>query len=115
MNGKAVMFWIHGGGFYLGSGNAEVYGPDYLVAEDVLLVTINYRLGALGFLCIGTEDAPGNAGLKDMVMALEWTRRNIAFFGGDPNRITIFGESAGAAAVQYLMLSPLARGKHRPP
>ncbi|KAL0274002.1 UNVERIFIED_CONTAM: hypothetical protein PYX00_006546 [Menopon gallinae] len=108
--GKAVMFWIHGGGFYLGSGNAEVYGPDFLVAEDVILVTINYRLGALGFLSVGTEDAPGNAGLKDMVMALKWIKKNVAVFGGDPNNITIFGESAGGAAVQYLMLSPLAKG-----
>nr|ACI16653.1 esterase 1 [Liposcelis bostrychophila] len=111
--GKAVLVWIHGGGFQLGSGNAEIYSPDYFLNEDVILVTLNYRLGVLGFLSTGTEDAPGNAGLKDIVMALKWIQRNIAAFGGDPNKVTIFGESAGGVAVHFLMLSPMAKGLFR--
>lgn len=105
-----VMVWIHGGGFTFGSGNAFLYGPDYLVAEDVVLVTINYRLGPLGFLSLGSGDASGNAGLKDQVLALKWVQENVAAFGGDPDTVTIFGESAGGSSVQFLMLSPLAVG-----
>lgn len=104
-----VMVWLHGGGFSFGSGNSFLYGPDYLVAEDIVLVTLNYRLGPLGFLTAG-PDAPGNQGLKDQVLALKWVRDNIAAFGGDPNQVTIFGESAGASSVQLLLLSPLAKG-----
>ncbi|XP_055849610.1 juvenile hormone esterase isoform X2 [Episyrphus balteatus] len=104
-----VMVWFHGGGFSFGSGNTFLYGPDFLVAEDVVLVTLNYRLGPLGFLSAGPE-APGNSGLKDQVLALKWVRDNIEAFGGDPNSVTIFGESAGAASVQFLLLSPLADG-----
>ncbi|KAK6623051.1 hypothetical protein RUM43_008903 [Polyplax serrata] len=110
MEKKAVMVWIHGGGFQMGSGNAEVYGPDFFLDDDVILVTLNYRLGIMGFLSTGTDDAPGNAGLKDIVQALKWINKNIAVFGGDPNKVTIFGESAGGAAVQYMMMSPLAKG-----
>lgn len=104
-----VMFWIHGGAFAFGSGNSFLYGPDFLVAEGVVLVTFNYRLGPLGFLGAG-GDASGNAGLKDQVLALKWVQDNIIAFGGDPNSVTIFGESAGGASVHYLMLSPSARG-----
>lgn len=103
------MVWLHGGGFSFGSGNSFLYGPDYLVAEDIVLVTLNYRLGPLGFLTAG-PDAPGNQGLKDQVLALQWVRDNIAAFGGDPEQVTIFGESAGASSVQLLLLSPLAKG-----
>ncbi|XP_049957497.1 venom carboxylesterase-6-like isoform X1 [Schistocerca serialis cubense] len=103
-----VMFWIHGGGWVDGGGTA--YGPDFLMNHDVVLVTINYRLGPLGFL--STEDAasPGNFGLKDQVAALRWVRENIEAFGGDPGSVTIFGESAGGASVHYHMLSPLSKG-----
>ncbi|XP_020809286.1 esterase B1 isoform X1 [Drosophila serrata] len=104
-----VMVWLHGGGFSFGSGNSFLYGPDYLVTEDIVLVTLNYRLGPLGFLTAG-PDAPGNQGLKDQVLALKWVRDNIAAFGGDPNQVTIFGESAGASSVQLLLLSPLSKG-----
>ncbi|XP_017084125.1 juvenile hormone esterase isoform X1 [Drosophila eugracilis] len=104
-----VMVWLHGGGFSFGSGNSFLYGPDYLVAEDIVLVTLNYRLGPLGFLTAG-PDAPGNQGLKDQVLALKWVRDNIAAFGGDPNQVTVFGESAGASSVQLLLLSPQAKG-----
>lgn len=105
-----VMVWIHGGSFSGGSGNSLVYGPDYLVDDGVMVVSINYRLGPLGFLSTGDNNAPGNYGLKDAVLALKWIQDNIARFGGDPNRVTIFGESAGGAFVHYLILSPSARG-----
>jgi carboxylesterase type B len=107
---KPVMVWIHGGGFYMGSGNSNMYGPDYLVSEDVVLVTINYRLGALGFLSTGDAAIPGNNGLKDQVMALRWVQQNIAQFGGDPGNVTIFGESAGGGSVHLLLLSPMSKG-----
>ncbi|PSN35632.1 hypothetical protein C0J52_24363 [Blattella germanica] len=104
-----VMFWIHGGGFYVGSGNSDFYGPDYLVNQNVLLVTINYRLGALGFLSTGDAVIPGNNGLKDQVMALRWVQQNISKFGGDPNNVTIFGESAGGACAHMHMFSPMSQ------
>ncbi|CAL7940611.1 unnamed protein product [Xylocopa violacea] len=107
---RAVMLWIHGGAFVNGSGDSAIYGPDYLVRKDIVLVTINYRLGVLGFLNIEHEAAPGNQGLKDQVMALRWVQENISSFGGDPDNVTIFGESAGAASVHYLTLSPLSQG-----
>ena len=102
------MFWVHGGGFLDGAGSH--FGADFIMDEDVILVTINYRLGILGFL--NTEDgtAPANVGLKDMIFALKWVQRNIAAFGGDPKKVTIFGESAGAVSVHLLMLSPAANG-----
>ncbi|KAF2898715.1 hypothetical protein ILUMI_07460 [Ignelater luminosus] len=109
---KPVMFWIHAGGYEFGSGNTSIHGPDYLISQDVVIVTINYRLGLLGFLSL--EDPglgiPGNAGLKDQVMALRWVQRNIRQFCGDPNNVTICGESTGGASVHYMMLSPMTKG-----
>ncbi|KAJ9584570.1 hypothetical protein L9F63_021080, partial [Diploptera punctata] len=105
-----VMFWIHGGGWQSGSGNSDMYGPQYLLDKDIILVTINYRLGPLGFLSTGDAVCPGNNGFKDQVFALHWVQENIEAFGGNPNSVTIFGESAGGASVQYLMLSPLSKG-----
>ncbi|XP_044012655.1 juvenile hormone esterase-like [Aphidius gifuensis] len=107
---KAVMVWIHGGAFVVGSGNDDFYGPDYLIDKDIVLVTINYRVGILGFLNVEDEIAPGNQGLKDQVAALKWINKYISNFGGDKNNITIFGESAGGASVHYLCLSPLSQG-----
>ncbi|XP_031829086.1 juvenile hormone esterase isoform X2 [Nomia melanderi] len=107
---RAVMVWIHGGGFVNGSGDNTFYGPDYLIRKDIVLVTINYRLGIFGFLDLDDEVAPGNQGLKDQVLALKWVQENISSFGGDPNNVTIFGESAGGASVHYLCISPLAQG-----
>lgn len=106
----AVMVWIHGGGFYMGSGNDNFYKPDYIIRKDVIVVTINYRFGPLGFLNLEDEVASGNQGLKDIVMALRWVRDNIAVFGGDPENVTIFGESAGGAIVHYLTMSSMADG-----
>ncbi|KAJ9588458.1 hypothetical protein L9F63_018191, partial [Diploptera punctata] len=107
---KPVMFFIHGGAFYFGSGSSRFYGADYLVDQGVVLVTINYRLGAQGFLSLENAEVPGNAGLKDQVMALRWVRDNIQMFGGDPKKVTIFGQSAGGASVQYHILSPMSKG-----
>ncbi|CAH1119496.1 unnamed protein product [Phaedon cochleariae] len=105
-----VMVFIHGGGYMSGCGNSHWYGPDLLLDKDVVLVVLNYRLGALGFLSTGDEVAPGNNGMKDQVLALKWVQRNIAKFGGNPNSVTIFGESAGGASVHFHMMSPLSRG-----
>ncbi|XP_015175882.1 PREDICTED: cholinesterase 1-like [Polistes dominula] len=107
---KAVMVWIHGGSWNAGFGDDAIYGPDFLVEQDVVVVTFNYRLGALGFLNTGDEHAPGNAGMKDQVMALMWVKDNIHYFGGCPNRVTIFGQSSGGASVQYHMMSPMSEG-----
>ena len=109
-----VMVWIHGGGYRLGSGSGSDGAP--LAARDVVLVTINYRLNVFGFLAHPelTAESPhgasGNYGLLDMVAALEWVSDNAAAFGGDPDRVTIFGESAGGGAVMALMLAPQAYG-----
>lgn len=89
------MFWIHGGGFCEYSGNSNLFGPDFLVKKNVILVTINYRLGVFGFLSLGTPEYSGNMGLKDQQMALEWVYKHIDRFYGDRNRITVFGQSAG--------------------
>lgn len=96
---QPVLVWLHGGGFMSGSGDSLVYGPEHLIEEDVIIVSLNYRVGALGFLSTGDANASGNYGLKDMILALKWIRENIANFGGDPNNVTIFGQSAGGAAV----------------
>ncbi|KAJ2953331.1 hypothetical protein O0L34_g919 [Tuta absoluta] len=106
----AVMVWIHGGAFAVGSGNAFLYGPDHLMGGNIVLVTLNYRLGALGFLSMENDEVSGNMGLKDQVLALKWVRDNIEYFGGDASRVTIFGESAGAASVHLHMLSPASKG-----
>lgn len=89
------MFWIHGGAFYLLSGNDYWFGPDFLIDQQVILVTINYRLGVFGFLSLDTPEYSGNMGLKDQQLALKWVHENIERFYGDNKRITIFGESAG--------------------
>ncbi|XP_015113517.1 esterase FE4 isoform X2 [Diachasma alloeum] len=107
---RAVMVWIHGGRFEFGSGNDDVHGPDYFMKKDVIVVTLNYRLGFLGFFTLGDRAAPGNHGLKDQILALEWVKQNISKFGGDPNNITAFGHSAGASCIHHLTLSPKTRG-----
>ncbi|KAL4897765.1 Alpha/Beta hydrolase protein [Aspergillus ambiguus] len=110
-NLKPVLFWIHGGGFTSGTGADPLTdGGNLASREDIVVVTINYRLSTLGFLAIPGTDIRGNFGLGDQVVALEWTRNNIAQFGGDPNRITIMGESAGAASVRALLGSSPADG-----
>ncbi len=114
--GRPVMVWIHGGYFTMGSGAQPVFNGDKLAAGgDVVVVTINYRLGVLGFLNLyevtkGKIPATGNEGLLDQTAALRWVRDNIAEFGGDPANITLFGESAGALSIECLMAMPSARG-----
>ncbi|GBO04850.1 Acetylcholinesterase-1, partial [Araneus ventricosus] len=107
----AVIFWIFGGGFTFGSNRMDVYDGRVLAeTEGVVVVTINYRLGLFGFLTTNTSDAPGNMGLYDAILALQWVNDNIYYFGGDKNRITIAGESAGSIAVSVLCVSPLTKG-----
>jgi len=112
-----VMVWIHGGGYNNGSGTAALYDGSKLARRGVVVVTINYRLGRLGFfdhpalaLNRATNEPAGNYGVMDQIAALEWVRDNIERFGGDPGQVTIFGESAGGVAVTQLMVAPAARG-----
>ncbi|KOB73252.1 Carboxyl/cholinesterase 5BL [Operophtera brumata] len=104
-----VMVYIHGGAFKYGSGNTDMYGPDYLVEKDVVVVTINYRLGVLGFLSLDTPEVPGNAGMKDVMLALRWVKENIQNFGGNSGNLTVFGESAGGSASSLVTASPMSK------
>ena len=113
---RPLMVWIYGGGFTSGSGSEPRYDGDALSQKGVVVVTFNYRLGAFGFLAHpeltkeSDRRASGNYGLMDQVAALEWVQRNIAAFGGDPRKVTIFGESAGAISVAELLVSPQTKG-----
>jgi para-nitrobenzyl esterase len=113
---SAVMFWIHGGSNRVGSASESAYDGSALARRGVVVVTINYRLGALGFMSHAelTSESPhhasGNYGLLDQIAALEWVRANIAGFGGDPARVTVFGESAGSINTGLLLCSPLSKG-----
>jgi para-nitrobenzyl esterase len=110
---KPVMVWIHGGGFVIGSGSQSIYDARALAKRgDVVVVTINYRLGCLGWMDLGDQGdlAVENAGLLDQIAALRWVSEHIAGFGGDPGNVTIFGESAGGMSVGTLMGCPAARG-----
>ncbi len=112
---RPVMVWIHGGAFILGAGSQGIYNGKYLAARDVVVVTINYRLGAFGFLDMadatdGKLPGTGNEGLADQILALDWVKRNIAVFGGDPDNVTIFGESAGGMSIGALLAAAPARG-----
>jgi para-nitrobenzyl esterase len=113
---RPVMVWIHGGAFVTGAGSVGTYNGKYLAARgDVVVVTINYRLGVFGFLNLrdasgGKAPGTGSEGIADQIEALRWVRDNIRAFGGDPNNVTIFGESAGGMSVGALLASPAARG-----
>jgi para-nitrobenzyl esterase len=113
---RPVMVWIHGGALTKGAGSIPTYDGEAFARKGVVLVTINYRLGIFGFFAHpeltkeSDRNSSGNYGLLDQVAALEWVQKNIAAFGGDPKRVTIFGESAGSWSVNYLMATPLAKG-----
>ncbi|KAK2029886.1 carboxylesterase [Colletotrichum zoysiae] len=109
---RPVMFWMHGGAFTSGFGSDPLFDGGNLASRgDVVVVTINYRLGTLGYLALDDGETNGNFGLADQILALDWVRKNIRDFGGDPDRITVFGQSAGAASVRAMMASPKASGK----
>jgi para-nitrobenzyl esterase len=112
---RPVMVWIHGGAFVIGAGSQAIYNGKHLAARDVVVVTINYRLGTLGFLNLfdatdGKLPGRGAEGLADQILALHWVKTNIARFGGDPGNVTIFGESAGGMSVSALLAAPAAKG-----
>ena len=114
-----VLVWIYGGGFSFGSTSTPVHNGEHLARKGVVLVSLNYRVGPLGFLAhpqLSAESphhVSGNYGLQDMIAGLQWVKKNIAAFGGDPDKVTIFGESAGGIAVSQLCASPLAQGLFR--
>jgi para-nitrobenzyl esterase len=108
---RPVIFWLHGGGFEMGQGpNQAGDGAAFATSHGIVVVTVNYRLGALGFLEVPGERPTGAAGLHDQIAALRWTYENIAAFGGDPRQITVYGLSAGAKSVTNLLASPLTKG-----
>ncbi|KXZ20858.1 para-nitrobenzyl esterase [Bacillus nakamurai] len=110
---RPVMVWIHGGAFYLGAGSEPMYGGSALAGQgDVIVVTLNYRLGPFGFLHMGAVDESyaNNIGLLDQIAALQWVKDNISAFGGNPDNVTVFGESAGGMSIASLMAMPDAKG-----
>ncbi|XP_017040111.1 juvenile hormone esterase [Drosophila ficusphila] len=108
---RPVIVFIHPGGFYGLSGQSKyLAGPEHFMDRDCVLVALNYRLGSLGFLATGSKDAPGNAGMKDQVLALRWIQKYIHSFGGDPGSVTLLGYSAGSISVALHMVSPMSRG-----
>lgn len=107
---KTVMVWFHGGAFFSGSSDVDIYSGEYLSAiGDVVVVSLNYRLGALGFLNANLDQFSGNMGMYDQVMALNWIKDNIEYFGGDPSSLVLFGQSAGATSAGLHLFSPLSR------
>lgn len=107
---KSVMVWFHGGAFFSGSTDVPYYDGRTLSSfGDVIIVTVNYRLAALGFFDAKTPDAPGNQGLYDQLLSLKWINENIKYFGGDPDSVTLFGQSAGAISVGLHYLSPMSQ------
>ncbi|XP_017845020.1 esterase B1 [Drosophila busckii] len=107
-----VMVYIYGGAFTIGGATREAYGPDYFMSKNIVLVTLNYRVDCLGFLSLKDPslNVPGNAGLKDQVLALKWIKQYISHFNGDANNITVFGESAGGCSTHYMMCTEKTRG-----
>ncbi|GAB6029234.1 Carboxylesterase 5A [Chamberlinius hualienensis] len=105
-----VIFFIHGGGYVVGSGSYDAHGPENWMDHDVVLVIPNYRLGIFGFLSTEDSNAYGNYALLDQILALKWIQENIEGFGGDPSKVTIVGHSAGSVSVIYHLLSPLSSG-----
>ncbi|CAD6234155.1 GSCOCT00007599001.2-RA-CDS [Cotesia congregata] len=105
-----TMVYIHGGAFQRGDAKPESLGPNYLLDKDIVLITVQYRLGVTGFLSTGDASAPGNFGLKDQALALKWVQKNIKYFGGSSDNVTLFGQSAGSVSVNYQALSKTTKG-----
>ncbi|CAG9865182.1 unnamed protein product [Phyllotreta striolata] len=105
-----VLVFVHGGSFRSWDGAMGTFGPQYFMDEYVVMVSMNYRLGPLGFLNTGDDVIPGNLGLKDQLLALKWVSKNIKYFGGDADRVTLMGQSAGAMSVGYHLLNPQSKG-----
>ncbi|XP_049836566.1 venom carboxylesterase-6-like [Schistocerca gregaria] len=108
-----VLAWIPGGAYEHGGASLASFGPDFFLDRGIIVVTMNYRLAALGFLSLEDELIPGNAGLKDQQMALQWVQRNIASFGGDPAKVSIGGESAGGCSSSHHFITPKSAGLFR--
>lgn len=90
------MLFIYGGGFYMGNGDDQIVGPDFMMEKEIILVSFNYRVGIFGFMSLGTPEYSGNMGLKDQQLAIKWVYENIEYFGGDKSQITLAGHSAGS-------------------
>lgn len=101
----SVVIWIHGGYFMSGRSSESHFGPKYLVRHDIIFVAVNYRTGPYGFMCLGMNTVPGNQGLKDQLLAMKWVKNNIEAFGGNPNQITLAGNSAGAHSIDLHLAS----------
>lgn len=99
----AVLFYIHGGGYVEGASDDILNGADFIIEQQVILVTVNYRLGMFGFLSLDSPDYSGNMALKDQQVALKWVKENIEHFGGDNELITVFGHSAGNMILQHVL------------
>ena len=114
---QPVMVWFHGGAYMHGFGHEMEFDGDAIAKRGAILVTVNYRVGVLGYMAhpalTARDGHSGNYGLMDQIFALKWVQENIAAFGGDPENVTIFGQSAGGGSVQSIMTSPLARGLFR--
>lgn len=104
------MMFVFGGAFIRGTNSPTRHSPEFILDEELVLIAPNYRMGVLGYLSTGDEISPGNYGLKDLVLALEWNRDNIRYFGGDPDRVTLVGQSSGGVSTQILTLSDLTKG-----
>lgn len=106
---RPVAIFIHPGGLYILSGSSSYFGPEYLLEEDIVLITLNYRLAHFGFTSIGSKEAIENAGFKDQVLVLKWVQNYIDHFGGDKNLVTLMGESAGALSISLHLVSPMSQ------
>lgn len=104
-----VLFFIHGGFYVGGSGNDNEFGPDFIIEKRTILVTFNFRLTTFGFLSLGTPEYSGNMGLKDQLLALKWIHKNIEYFNGDKNKITMIGQSSGAISTHFHILNSESR------
>lgn len=110
-NKLSVLVWIYGGAFFGGAADFDGASPERLLEENVIVASLHYRVGLFGFLSTGDNIVPGNVGLKDQILALQWIKQNIKNFGGDPSKITVFGQSAGSASIAYLLQTNQSQGQ----